>query len=856
MTACVSNKKYGRRVAGVVTASLVGALTLGGVSLAAVPTVALAEDATIQAADWTTGAKVTKATNGIGGTLTGDLSKQTFAPGKGYLVPTEITNDFGQVTDVTSGYRFTYSLGAVNKVVDNGDFDAATGSLNLGNLATGTYTLTVQELSNGVATGPVATFHFTVAKRSLKDAKVKGEVVFNGEDQKNDIKFVDADGNDLVLGVDYTIVDVKNVSAHNPAGSATNAVVGAGEFRVKLYPGSNGVYQDSYWVTVDVQKLDLSKASVVVPDTKDFTAYSSTAGYVLGKVVVGGVDTANNSNYFNVTSVTAPDGNEVSGSTSRQYGTFTATVEAKGGDKDNNVTGSAKVEFTRYEVHAGTFKYGNTTLGNGDTSSLTVSLADGQAFDGSKFAVWDTDAVYKGDQLEVTYSKQNGTKVEASELAKAGKYLVTVRVKPFTGEDGKVHGGSQVVTVTVQAAQVSSTSRLSFSLDGEVLSNNDSRDYDGSNWLEKITSTVKDLDGTTYEQGKDYTLEVTTTVDGKDQKVDSIVDAGTYKLTVKPITFEFANATSDSITFVVNQAKVGSLKDFYGLYNANGLYAAGDSLAYTGNAVTLPAVRYQKSDGTFAELPSDMYSVVNVKKLDGSNASAVKEAKETGRYEVKVALNESASKNYVLNDDKFQFDIAKYQPFGDVQPPAWYAQPVQLAKDKGYVNGVGNTGLFAPTSDITRSQAIAVLFNMAGGTFSGVNSEFGYNELHGWNTGFSDADGHAWYAQALAWAHNLGIANGYGDGSFAPEAKITREEFAALLSNYAKAMGRYAAPESDELSKLSDADTVSAWAKDAVNWAVSNKVMGNGGYVAATSNITRGEVAAMAVNYQPEAIKK
>ncbi|MDN0070026.1 S-layer homology domain-containing protein [Collinsella ihumii] len=53
---------------------------------------------------------------------------------------------------------------------------------------------------------------------------------------------------------------------------------------------------------------------------------------------------------------------------------------------------------------------------------------------------------------------------------------------------------------------------------------------------------------------------------------------------------------------------------------------------------------------------------------------------------------------------------------------------------------------------------------------------------------------------------------------------------------------------------MSDADTVSDWAEENVAWAVENGVLGNGGYVAGHSNITRAEVAAMAVNYQPEAL--
>ncbi|MCF6413259.1 S-layer homology domain-containing protein [Collinsella tanakaei] len=77
-----------------------------------------------------------------------------------------------------------------------------------------------------------------------------------------------------------------------------------------------------------------------------------------------------------------------------------------------------------------------------------------------------------------------------------------------------------------------------------------------------------------------------------------------------------------------------------------------------------------------------------------------------------------------------------------------------------------------------------------------------------------------------------------------------------MLANYAKAMGKFEAADESALDSMSDANTVSDWAEANVAWAVENGVMGNGGFVAGQSNITRAEVAAMAVNYQPEALEK
>lgn len=140
---------------------------------------------------------------------------------------------------------------------------------------------------------------------------------------------------------------------------------------------------------------------------------------------------------------------------------------------------------------------------------------------------------------------------------------------------------------------------------------------------------------------------------------------------------------------------------------------------------------------------------------------------------------------------------------------------------------------------------------MAGGNSAHGDNEFQYSETTGYNTGFNDVDGHAYFAKPLAWAHASGVANG-SDGNFRPYDKITREEFASLLANFAKNKGDYAAAADDALAGISDAASVSDWAEDNVAWAVENGVMGNGGFVAGQSNITRAEVAAMAVNYQPE----
>ncbi|MEG2615846.1 MAG: S-layer homology domain-containing protein, partial [Raoultibacter sp.] len=58
-----------------------------------------------------------------------------------------------------------------------------------------------------------------------------------------------------------------------------------------------------------------------------------------------------------------------------------------------------------------------------------------------------------------------------------------------------------------------------------------------------------------------------------------------------------------------------------------------------------------------------------------------------------------------------------------------------------------------------------------------------------------------------------------------------------------------------ELAKFPDSAQVSDFAQTAVAWAAKNKIMGNAGVLSPAAQVTRAEVAAMAVNFQPEKMK-
>lgn len=208
--------------------------------------------------------------------------------------------------------------------------------------------------------------------------------------------------------------------------------------------------------------------------------------------------------------------------------------------------------------------------------------------------------------------------------------------------------------------------------------------------------------------------------------------------------------------------------------------------------------------------------------------------------------------NYRLASTSVNFKVRETESFSDVKNSDWFIGAVYQAKENGYVNGVKGTKLFNPKANITRADAVCILYNMAGGK---KVEEMTEAEKLAWTSKvtFSDENVDEYYGVAMDWADSLDIANG-SNGKFRPTETITREEFAALLSNYAKATGDYEAVDADEV--LGSAMDYTAWAKDVAAWAKANGIMGNNGAaINGTGVITRAEVAAMAVNYQAEALK-
>ena len=185
-------------------------------------------------------------------------------------------------------------------------------------------------------------------------------------------------------------------------------------------------------------------------------------------------------------------------------------------------------------------------------------------------------------------------------------------------------------------------------------------------------------------------------------------------------------------------------------------------------------------------------------------------------------------------------------PFRDVTESDWFYDDVRFANQNGLFNGV-EKDLFAPEEPMTRGMLVTVLWRLDGETAPKTA------------TTFTDVDVNAYYADAVAWAAESGVVNGIGGGRFDPEGNVTREQIAAILFRYASLKGVDTAARAD-LTAFPDAEKASAYARDALSWAVAAELVkgtkeGSTIYLDPQGSATRAQVAAILSRYAQNIVK-
>lgn len=172
--------------------------------------------------------------------------------------------------------------------------------------------------------------------------------------------------------------------------------------------------------------------------------------------------------------------------------------------------------------------------------------------------------------------------------------------------------------------------------------------------------------------------------------------------------------------------------------------------------------------------------------------------------------------------------------FSDVSSDSWYEPYVGESVLRGLVQGTG-AATFSP--DVTTSRAMFTVM------LSRVHRSADRNLIIDGDGTFADIKAGSWYAAPARWAIDAGIVNG-SNGSFMPDAPVTREQAVTMLYRYA-VMNGYDVSVGEDTNILSynDAFDVSSWAMPAMQWACGcEMIQGSGGNLRPGSSATRAEL--------------
>ncbi|MCI7473123.1 MAG: S-layer homology domain-containing protein [Clostridiales bacterium] len=254
----------------------------------------------------------------------------------------------------------------------------------------------------------------------------------------------------------------------------------------------------------------------------------------------------------------------------------------------------------------------------------------------------------------------------------------------------------------------------------------------------------------------------------------------------------------------------------------NGSVAADQKTAEAGETVILTVT------------PDEGYKLdtLTITAKDGSKVKLTD--KGDGKYTFTMPAAAVTVKAAFVKDDA---PVVPELPFADVKAGEWFYNAVKYVYDNKLMDGISAT-TFAPFMTTNRGMVVTILWRLEG-------QPKAENTLP-----FSDVESGMWYTDAVNWAASQGIVKGYSDTVFASDDTVTREQLATILYRYAQGKG-YDVSAAGDLTAFSDSADVSAWAAEAMEWAVGSKLLsGKGGNILdPTGTATRAEVAQILMNF-------
>ena len=705
----------------------------------------------------------------------------------------------------------------------------------------GTYTVTARyETATDIYTGKTT---FTIGQKSLTSDMliVSGTYTYTGAEQAVNYEVKDGD---LLTANDYTITGTRGQNA----GTYTVAVTGKGNY--------TGTVTKTWIIT----PAELTIESVALENR----TYNGEKAVTVKSVTFNGLQ---NSEKLTIdTDYTATGAMTDANAGENKDVTVTVTLKdtVKNYTLKNRVFESGKVTIAKasHEKVAANMeaKYGNTATLN----LATLNLPAGCSF--GKISTTDADSIFDG-----TPSIANSTLSAklANGAAKAGKKAtITIPVSSTNYADYTIE---VTVTVLAKTAQTLSAAPIAMtygdaakkievsgavgSLSYEVTDGVDIVSVDTNGNVTAIKSgtatititvaetsthasgsttvtvtiakralTVKADDKTAYigDKQPELTYEVTGLVDS-----DKLTKEPTLKLVHEAEADPMKTAGEYVITF--DQAPAADAAK-YDLVTADGKLTVSVRPVYVG-PIGSPVEVGRSDNGTVTVSPANAAKGTTVTiTANPGKGQELKSLEVLDQHGNSLPLTD-------LGNGKFSFVMpagkvtvkpvfgaadAYRNPYADVQTNDWYFGAVQYVTENGLMNGTGKG--FEPNLATSRAMIWTILARM-----SDVNT----------------ASSGEWYAVAQQWA----IANSVSDGTM-PNGTITREQLAAMLYRYAVSKGMVKGPATADLSVFADANSVSNYAVEAMQWAVSTGLIGGmDGKLNPQGSATRAQVATMLMRF-------
>ena len=508
--------------------------------------------------------------------------------------------------------------------------------------------------------------------------------------------------------------------------------------------------------TGSITYVAVANAATITYDTVTFDGHSlsvnnATPSTAFDKSlikVMAGADELKEADGDYAISVETADGQAATLDSLKTPGSYKVTVEVNAAAQKYNYGGVATMDVkvidgTLAENQDVYFTYNGQVV-----TSVKVKYDGTDLLDRIGYVVKNEDGevLTAGTDYKVEITKSvNGADVAADEMIDAGSYKIVLKSAgyAFSGSEA-----DRTLNVTIDDIDVTSIRVAESEL---FLDRANSVAYTG----EAIVPTFEYDTGETDEAGETiwaelpadaYTIsKIEYTAEGaaKAETVESILDAGTYKLTI------------------ADNAKDGN-------YNVK----------VTGGTITVTVV-----EGTrFQDVPSDAWYVDYVVAVNNEQTSDGEPW--MGGYQ---GTNVFGPNNAIIRGDAVtvlyrmadgpESSATPGDVFDDVEAGIYYAKPILWASQTGIANGYEGTGEFRPEQTITREEFATMLYR-----YASVTNQLGDAEAADLSQFSDGASVNEWAQEAMEWAIGAGIMGGYGDtGVLGPQNQVTRAEVAKMV---------------------------------------------------------------------------